>query len=88
MMDPQNAAGSADAVAREEVISVGGIMCAHCDHRMETTLAALPGIASAKADLGRQQVRVVYNPALASLDDMKRAIENAGYQYHGPVGTK
>ena len=71
---------------REVVIRVGGMMCATCVQTIEAALRALPGVVTANVNLGNEQAYVTYNPSLSSVADMKKAIEDAGYQYLGIAG--
>ncbi|MDP2796863.1 MAG: heavy metal translocating P-type ATPase [Methanoregula sp.] len=75
-----------DVVNRQVTIKVGGMMCASCVETIETTLRELPGIVSASVNLGTEKAYVSYNPSLSGIDDMKRAIGEAGYQYIGISG--
>ena len=58
-------------------------MCATCVETIETSLKELPGIVSATVNLGTEKAYVMYNPSVSGIDDMKKAIEDAGYQYLG-----
>ncbi|WP_292424645.1 heavy metal translocating P-type ATPase [Methanoregula sp.] len=71
---------------RDVVLKVGGMMCATCVQTIEAGLRALPGVVAANVNLGNEQAYVTYNPSLASVEDMKRAIEDDGYQYLGIAG--
>ncbi|MFA4823592.1 MAG: heavy metal translocating P-type ATPase [Methanoregula sp.] len=75
-----------DVVNRQVTIKVGGMMCATCVETIETALMELPGIVSATVNLGTENAYVSYNPSLTGIDDMKKAIEDAGYQYLGISG--
>ena len=71
---------------REVVLKVGGMMCATCVQTIEAALRALPGVVAANVNLGNEQAYVTYNPSLTSVGDMKKAIEDDGYQYLGIAG--
>ena len=75
-----------DVVNSQVTIKVGGMMCATCVETIETSLKELPGIVSATVNLGTEKAYVMYNPSVSSIDDMKKAIEEAGYQYLGISG--
>lgn len=75
-----------DVVNHEVTISVGGMMCATCVETIEAALNELPGIITATVNLGTEKAYVTYNPSLTSTGDMKKAIEDAGYQYLGIAG--
>ena len=75
-----------DVVNSQVTIKVGGMMCATCVETIETSLKELPGIVSATVNLGTEKAYVMYNPSVSGIDDMKKAIEVAGYQYLGISG--
>jgi copper ion binding protein len=61
-------------------ISVGGMACAGCSGAVEKALSRLDGVSSAKVDLGKKTAYVDYNPAKLTLQDLKKAVEGAGYK--------
>jgi Cu+-exporting ATPase len=75
-----------DVVNRQVTIKIGGMMCATCVETIGTSLKELPGIVSATVNLGTEKAYVTYNPSLSGIDDMKKAIDEAGYQYLGISG--
>jgi Cu+-exporting ATPase len=75
-----------DVVNSEAAIKVGGMMCATCVETIEAALRALPGVVAVSVNLGTEKAYVTYNPSLSDLADMKKAIEEAGYQYLGISG--
>ncbi|HET6580423.1 MAG TPA: copper ion binding protein, partial [Methanoregula sp.] len=75
-----------DVVNREVTLKIGGMVCATCVQTIEAALRALPGVLSANVNLGTEKAYVVYNPSVSSVPDMKKAIEDAGYQYLGIAG--
>jgi Cu+-exporting ATPase len=75
-----------DVTNREVIIRIGGMMCATCVETIEAALRSLPGVVSVSVNLGNEQAYVSYNPSVSEIADMKRAIEDAGYQYLGLSG--
>ena len=75
-----------DVVNREVTLKIGGMVCATCVQTIEAALRALPGILSANVNLGTEKAYVVYNPSVSAIPDMRKAIEDAGYQYLGIAG--
>jgi Cu+-exporting ATPase len=75
-----------EVINREVTVKVGGMMCATCVQTIEAALQALPGIVSAVVNLGTEKAYVTYNPSISGIDDIKKAIEDAGYQYLGISG--
>ena len=61
----------------ETVIKVEGMMCPHCQARVESACKAVAGTVDAVVDLQNKQVTVT---GTAALDDLKKAIVDAGYE--------
>jgi Cu+-exporting ATPase len=72
-----------EVIHDEVVIKVGGMVCATCVETIEKALSALPGVLQARVNLSTEKAYVTYNASVTSRDDMKAAIEEAGYQYIG-----
>ena len=64
----------------ETVIKVEGMMCVHCKARVESVCKAVAGATDAVVDLEAKQVTV---SGSASVDDLKKAITEAGYEVIG-----
>lgn len=64
----------------ETVIKVEGMMCTHCKARVESVCKAVEGATDAVVDLQQKQVTVTGN---ASIEQLKKAITNAGYEVIG-----
>jgi Cu+-exporting ATPase len=62
------------------------MMCATCVETIETALKELPGIVTATVNLGTEKAYATYNPSVTGIEDMKKAIDEAGYQYLGISG--
>ena len=75
-----------DIINREVTLKIGGMVCATCVQTIETALRALTGVISANVNLGTEKAYVTYNPSVSTIPDMKKAIEDAGYQYLGIAG--
>jgi P-type Cu+ transporter len=75
-----------EVVNREVTIKIGGMVCATCVQTIEAALRALPGVISASVNLGTEKAYVTYNPSVSDIGGMKKAIEDAGYQYLGIAG--
>ena len=59
--------------------AVKGMNCMNCVGRIEKAVAAVPGVASVKADLATAQVTVEHDPAKASTEQLRETITAAGY---------
>ncbi|MFZ2070835.1 MAG: heavy metal translocating P-type ATPase [Halobacteriota archaeon] len=76
-------------VINEKVtLKIGGMTCAMCVKTIETAMNRLNGIAGVIVNLGAEKAYVTYNPKMTTVTDMKRAIEEAGYQYLGVEGEE
>ncbi len=62
------------------VIQVEGMMCTHCKARVEQVCKAVPGAVDAVVDLQQKNVTVTGD---ASLEALKKAIADAGYEVIG-----
>ena len=77
---------SEDAIAAEAeslmdiIITVEGMMCTHCKARVESVCKAVPCVTNAVVDLQKKQVVVSGN---GSVDEIKKAITDAGYEVIG-----
>lgn len=60
-----------------QVIQVEGMMCTHCQARVESVCKAVPGTVDAQVDLQKKQVTVTGTADLAALE---QAIIQAGYE--------
>ncbi len=60
-------------------LNIGGMTCAACVYHVERALNGVPGVASASVNLGVEKATVQYVPDLAGLEELRRAIEDAGY---------
>lgn len=75
-----------EVIHQDVVIRVGGMVCAMCVETIEHALSALPGISRVRVNLATESAFVTYNPSIASVREMRSAIEDAGYQYLGIAG--
>src|SRR6266571_751098 len=60
-------------------IPVTGMTCASCVRRIEKALARVDGVRTADVNLATEQARVVFDPSIASVAQMRAAVEKAGY---------
>jgi copper chaperone len=61
-------------------IKVGGMSCGGCVKSVTNVLQALPGVAKAEVSLEQGEARIDYEAGRVSLDDMKRAVVEAGFE--------
>lgn len=63
-----------------ETIVVNGMSCGHCEIAVQDAIRKLPGIKKAKASKRKKQAAVEYDPDTVTLDQIKKAITDAGYE--------
>ena len=63
----------------KEILKVEGMSCNHCVNSIETNVGALAGVSAVKVDLGTNEVSVEFDNAEITLDQIKEAIEEQGY---------
>ncbi len=64
----------------EMTFNVEGMSCGHCKAAVEGELGKLSGVQAATADFEKGTVDVSYEESRVGLDQLKGAIEEAGYQ--------
>ena len=63
----------------ENTLKVSDMSCAHCKAAVEGELNKLLGVKQASADIERGTVEVSYDEGAVTTEDLKGAIEEAGY---------
>ncbi len=63
----------------EKTFNVPDMSCGHCKAAVEGGLNELPGVEKANADVAKGTVEISYDEGTLSLEDLKAAIEEAGY---------
>ena len=63
----------------EKTFKVPDMSCGHCKAAVEGELNRLPGVERANADVERGTVEVSYDERTVTTEDLKGAIEEAGY---------
>jgi len=61
-------------------LRINGMTCHSCELHVETALQALPGVRSVSADATRGEAWIALDESATSLDDVRKAIETAGYE--------
>ncbi len=61
-------------------LNVEGMSCGHCVKAVETSVGALNGVSSVKVDLENKKVDVEFIEADVTVDDIKEAIDDQGYE--------
>lgn len=73
-------------VNEKAILGIGGMTCATCEKTVTDALRHLDGVVSVSVNLATEKASVTYNQRMVSLADMKKAVEDAGYQYLGVEG--
>ena len=63
----------------EKTLKVSDMSCGHCKAAVEGELNKLSGVEYSKADVEKGIVEVSYDEGTVSTEDLKGAIEEAGY---------
>ncbi|MFC2947051.1 copper chaperone CopZ [Virgibacillus sediminis] len=63
----------------ETTLNVKGMTCGHCKMSVEGALKNLEGVNSAEVDLGSGKVKVAYEEGKVTVEDMREAVEDQGY---------
>ncbi|MFA5786959.1 MAG: cation transporter, partial [Actinomycetota bacterium] len=80
--DPQGGMGQAGRTGEDLArwtLPVAGMTCASCVGRVERALRKVPGVVAASVNLAAQTASVEYLPRVASVADLRAAVEGAGY---------
>ena len=67
-------------------LNIGGMTCASCVSHVEKALSQVKGVESANVNLATERATVQYASDIASVSDLRFAIEDAGYSMLG-MGT-
>ena len=63
----------------EITIGVYGMTCGHCQKRVADAISSLEGVGSVEVNLEAEHATINFNPQKVSLDNIKKAIQKAGY---------
>jgi len=69
----------------QHTYTVTGMTCNHCVQAVTGELSKLPGVQDVQVDLDKGAVTVTSDAAL-SLDDVRNAVDEAGYELVGADG--
>ena len=69
-----------DSATVSTSLNIGGMTCAACVYHVERALTGVPGVAKASVNLGVEKAAVEFSPGVATLGDLRRAVEEAGYR--------
>lgn len=61
-------------------LKVEGMDCEGCVKSVTRMLSGVPGVTAVEVSLAQARANVTYDPAKASIADMKKAVQRAGYR--------
>lgn len=61
-------------------LKVSGMTCNHCVNSVTNALKELDGVLNAKVSLSDEKADITYDAAKVHVDDLKKAVEDAGYK--------
>ncbi|HYL17154.1 MAG TPA: heavy-metal-associated domain-containing protein [Burkholderiales bacterium] len=61
-------------------LKVNGMTCDGCVRSVTKALKAVPGVGDVEVSLARSEARIAYAPREASVERLKAAIDEAGYE--------
>lgn len=68
-----------EAPAKKTLLKITGMTCVSCVFRVEEALRGLKGVSEANVNLANEKAAVTYDPSQVSIDEMVRAVKDAGY---------
>ncbi|TLS35430.1 copper chaperone CopZ [Pseudalkalibacillus caeni] len=60
-------------------LQIEGMTCGHCKQAVTNSLQELNGVENVQVNLEQNNAEVTYNPNQVSLEQMKEAVEEQGY---------
>lgn len=61
-------------------LNISGMTCNNCLNRVETALTELEGVEKVKINLKRETASVKFDQTIQEIDDLTKAVDQAGYQ--------
>lgn len=74
--------GAADKIS----VKIGGMTCAACVRTVEKSLKQVNGVFEVNVNLATEKALVSYDPGITRVGEIKKTIEQAGYNYLGAEG--
>lgn len=77
----ENAGYEIEEIPADSVtLQIGGMHCAGCSSAVEKALTKKEGILQATVNLSTEKAYVDFNSSIISVDEIKKAVEDAGYE--------
>lgn len=71
--------GSSHNGKEKAILTVNGMTCNHCVMTVKKAVAALPSVTDVNVDLAGKKVSLSYDPKATSLENIRKAISDSGY---------
>jgi copper ion binding protein len=68
---------------KHENYKVEGMTCSGCERTVSKVVSNIEGVASAKADANAKSLKVEFDPAKVTIDQIKEAVNKVGYNFVG-----
>jgi P-type Cu+ transporter len=78
--DEENAASVPSKGKRTASFGLSGMTCATCAQTISESLSSLEGIEKADVNLATEKATVTYDPSKVGIDEMRKAVIDAGYE--------
>jgi Cu+-exporting ATPase len=75
-----------NVVNSKTTIKIGGMTCVMCVRAVEKAVGELDSVTEVSVNLTAEKAYISYNSELTGIQDMKRAVEGAGYKFLGVDG--
>jgi len=62
------------------VLKLSGLHCTSCAVNIDLTIEDIPGVKNSCTNYAKSESKITFNPSETSLDSIKNAIHNLGYQ--------
>ena len=72
----------------KEIYKIGGMSCASCAKAVERFTKKLDGVVSSSVNIATEKLNIEYDKQKVSFEDIKSAIEKAGYKVIEEKNTK
>jgi len=69
-----------EEIMQKTVLNVPGISCGHCEKAIKGAVNGIPEVKKVKVDIKKKTVFLEYDNDKISIDKIKNAIEDAGYE--------
>ncbi len=82
-VEPGEATGAGVTGVEKCTLEIGGMSCASCAQTIEKSLKSVEGVKDAAVNFATSKATVEYDPGETGLQDLKKAVTDAGYRLVG-----